>query len=227
MSAKRKAHPADDAATKKLKPVAVLDDEEDLRWREPVDDTNVRVTVIGPSHKRTYYLCDQPLKLVSSVWREALGKKIDPEADGCHELEIKNVEPWVFTSLVESFYPGQRWNFSTAHPEHKREVLKLAWQYDIQCTIKDLLEWVKTTKDVDGALLIDQLSGKLVEANWTGAMQAEYIKRLKRTLSRDPFSKSYPESLSRLPNRFLARLLCRAALAVPDENWMHSNGPDW
>ena len=139
------------------------------RWKENLEDVDVDV-VIKVSHPDScyanFYCHSTLLKMVSPVWKDALQFPKDDEIK-LHVLEITDTHPWTMTFLLECIYPQYHRVLDTLPASALRDLLQLAWRYDVQSVVQQLLVWSSTAKDFRTCLLVDQLTGRHDKKVWS------------------------------------------------------------
>ena len=148
----------------------------DPRWRANTDldaDVVLKVSHVD-SFSADFYCHSTLLKMASVVWKDALQGAKDEEAK-LHVIEVTDTHPWVMAILLECVYPQYHRVLDTLPKPALRDLLQLAWRYDVQSVVQQLSVWCSAHSDFRTCLLVDQLTGKHDVKMWTSAVYASLL----------------------------------------------------
>lgn len=170
------------------------------------------------SHGRCFYVCAQPLRLVSKVWDDALGNAppLEEVKDGkrhFHMIEIPQTSAMGIEYLLSQFYPGAP-PPPRVTPADMREAIRLAHRYDIPTVLQKIRRDALTTADFMTMLSLDVVLGQGPQefevSNYPWSVRQNMLIAVAQYDGK--FKECYEKYLSKLPTELLARL-CFDAVA--------------
>jgi hypothetical protein len=182
----------------------------DALYSQPNSMTDVQLIVkpdVGNS--RTFYLCQQPLRLVSPVWNDALANAPPLEKDEkWHTIEISNASPLGMLYLLSHFYPGAE-PMPMASSDAVIDAVRLSHRYDITSVLVKLKREALATGNFMTMLALDEVllgnEGKEFDkGNYDWRVRQNMLVTIAKYGGN--FNDCYQHFLTKLPKELLARL---------------------